>query len=63
VAFDHEHHLTRADLASLRGSFVRRPSEYADPTEWERWAREIEEASSLARRILSALHTKREAHG
>lgn len=55
-----EHHLTRSDLAQLRGPYLRRPGGL-DGYEWERWACEVLEAAPLARRIADAADGKRKA--
>lgn len=53
--FDPERHISRAELAHIRGPFVRRPSsENVDPREWLRWAQEIVDALPLAQELLDA---------
>lgn len=59
--FDPERHISPAELAHIRGPFVRRPnSEDADPREWLRWAQEIVDALPLAQQLLDAQARKAE---
>ena len=51
---DREHHITSAELAYLRGPYVRRPNEHASGREWVRWAEEIAHAYQSAKLILDA---------
>lgn len=55
---DHEHDLTSAELAYLRGPYVRRPNENANAREWIRWAEEIEQAHQSAKLLLDAQAAK-----
>lgn len=56
--FDPEHHMHPAELAALRGPFVRRPRDAAPPLEWMRWAREVCDAAPDAWRLLDAAERK-----
>lgn len=59
VEFDPERHISPAELAHIRGPFVRRPSsEDVDPREWLRWAQEIVDALPLAQKLLEAQSRK-----
>ena len=57
--FDPDRHLTRADIAALRGPFVKRPAENADPSEWVRWAEEVSGHMAHANSILAYRDAKR----
>jgi hypothetical protein len=58
VDIDHERHLSAAELAAIRGPYLRRPAEHAEPEEWVRWAREVDAAGGLARAIVTAADAK-----
>lgn len=57
--FDPERHLTRADIAQLRGPFVKKPGNNADPSEWVRWAEEVSGHMAHANSILAYRDAKR----
>lgn len=57
--FDPERHLTRADIAQLRGPFVKKPGDNADPSEWVRWAEEVSGHMTHANSILAYRDAKR----
>jgi hypothetical protein len=58
VEIDREHHLSAPEMAAIRGPFLRRPAEDAAPSEWVRWAREVDSAAGLARDIVEAVDAK-----